>query len=313
MLTLVPNQFAAKAAAALGMPRAFIISRVCYRAAKAGMITGVLLAIARISGETAPLLFTALNNQFFSTNMNAPMASLPVVIFQFAPLAIQRMAAAGLDRRAHHHRHRARAVDRRARAVREEVVMNVATAATTTVATPTATHAPIDVAGLAEKVSIRNLNFYYDGESKALKDINLSLYQGKVFGVIGPSGCGKSTLLRVLNRDVRSLSEPARRWPGSVRRRRHPVAEAGSQSAACAHRMVFQKPTPFPMSIYENIAFGIRLYEKALEIGARQPRRDVAAARAALWDEAKDKLNATGSACRGGQQQRLCIARHRRG
>jgi phosphate transport system permease protein len=83
MLTLVPNQLR-EAAAALGMPRAFIISRVCYRAAKAGMITGVLLAIARISGETAPLLFTALNNQFFSTNMNAPMASLPVVIFQFA-------------------------------------------------------------------------------------------------------------------------------------------------------------------------------------------------------------------------------------
>jgi phosphate transport system permease protein len=83
MLTLVPNQLR-EAAAALGMPRAFVIAKVCYRAAKAGMITGVLLAVARISGETAPLLFTALNNQFFSTNLNAPMASLPTVIFQFA-------------------------------------------------------------------------------------------------------------------------------------------------------------------------------------------------------------------------------------
>jgi phosphate transport system permease protein len=83
MLTLVPNQLR-EAASALGMPRAYVIGRVCYRAAKAGMITGVLLAIARISGETAPLLFTALNNQFFSTNLDAPMASLPVVIFQFA-------------------------------------------------------------------------------------------------------------------------------------------------------------------------------------------------------------------------------------
>jgi phosphate transport system permease protein len=83
MLTLVPNQLR-EAAAALGMPRAFIIMRVCYRAAKAGMITGVLLAIARISGETAPLLFTALNNQFWSVDLNAPVASLPVVIFQFA-------------------------------------------------------------------------------------------------------------------------------------------------------------------------------------------------------------------------------------
>jgi phosphate transport system permease protein len=83
MLTLVPNQLR-EAAAALGTPRAIIIGKVCYRAAKAGMVTGALLAIARISGETAPLLFTALNNQFWSTNLNAPMASLPVVIFQFA-------------------------------------------------------------------------------------------------------------------------------------------------------------------------------------------------------------------------------------
>ena len=83
MLNLVPNQLR-EAAASLGMPRAYIIARVCYRAAQAGMITGVLLAIARISGETAPLLFTALNNQFWSTDLNAPMASLPVVIFQFA-------------------------------------------------------------------------------------------------------------------------------------------------------------------------------------------------------------------------------------
>jgi len=83
MLTLVPNQLR-EAAAAIGMPRAFVIGKVCYRAAKAGMVTGVLLAVARISGETAPLLFTALNNQFFSWNLNAPMASLPTVIFQFA-------------------------------------------------------------------------------------------------------------------------------------------------------------------------------------------------------------------------------------
>jgi phosphate transport system permease protein len=83
MLILVPNELR-EAAAALGTPRAFVITTVCYRAAKAGMITGVLLATARISGETAPLLFTALNNQFWSTNLNAPMASLPTVIFQFA-------------------------------------------------------------------------------------------------------------------------------------------------------------------------------------------------------------------------------------
>jgi phosphate transport system permease protein len=83
MLLLVPDQLR-EAAVSIGTPRAFVIAKVCYRAAKAGMITGVLLAIARISGETAPLLFTSLNNQFWSTNLNAPMSSLPVVIFQFA-------------------------------------------------------------------------------------------------------------------------------------------------------------------------------------------------------------------------------------
>ena len=83
MLLLVPDPLR-EAAVSIGTPRAFVIAKVCYRAAKAGMITGVLLAIARISGETAPLLFTALNNQFWSTNLNAPMSSLPVVIFQFA-------------------------------------------------------------------------------------------------------------------------------------------------------------------------------------------------------------------------------------
>jgi len=83
MLRLVPDTLR-EAAASIGLPRAHMIVQVAYRAARAGIVTGVLLAIARISGETAPLLFTALNNQFFSANMNAPMPSLPVVIFQFA-------------------------------------------------------------------------------------------------------------------------------------------------------------------------------------------------------------------------------------
>ena len=83
MLLLVPGPLR-EAATAMGLPRAHVITKVAYKAAQAGMITGVLLGIARVSGETAPLLFTALNNQFFSTNLNGPMASLPTVIFQFA-------------------------------------------------------------------------------------------------------------------------------------------------------------------------------------------------------------------------------------
>jgi phosphate transport system permease protein len=83
MLTLVPNALR-EAAASIGLPRAHMVIRIAYRAARAGILTGILLAVARISGETAPLLFTALNNQFWSTNLNAPVSSLPVVIFQFA-------------------------------------------------------------------------------------------------------------------------------------------------------------------------------------------------------------------------------------
>ena len=83
MLTLVPNALR-EAATSIGLPRSLAIRHICYRAARAGMVTGVLLAVARISGETAPLLFTSLNNQFWSTNLNAPVSSLPVVIFQFA-------------------------------------------------------------------------------------------------------------------------------------------------------------------------------------------------------------------------------------
>jgi phosphate transport system ATP-binding protein len=185
--------------------------------------------------------------------------------------------------------------------------MNVATAATTTVATPTATHAPIDVAGLAEKVSIRNLNFYY-GESKALKDINLSLYQGKVSAFIGPSGCGKSTLLRVLNRMYDLY--PNQRADGQVLFDGGDILSPKQDLNLLRARigMVFQKPTPFPMSIYENIAFGVRLYER-LSRADLDARVEHALTRAALWNEVKDKLATNGLSLSGGQQQRLCIAR----
>jgi phosphate transport system permease protein len=83
MLLLVPDTLR-EAAASIGLPRSLMIQRIAYRAARSGIVTGILLAVARVSGETAPLLFTALNNQFYSTNLNAPMPTLPVVIFQFA-------------------------------------------------------------------------------------------------------------------------------------------------------------------------------------------------------------------------------------
>ena len=180
--------------------------------------------------------------------------------------------------------------------------MNVAS-----VAVPTVSHAPISTVGLANKISIRSLNFYY-GESKALKDISMSLYQGKVTAFIGPSGCGKSTLLRVLNRMYDLY--PHQRADGEVLFDGQDILSPKQDLNLLRARigMVFQKPTPFPMSIYENIAFGVRLYEK-LPKSEMDGRVETSLRRAALWDEAKDKLNANGLSLSGGQQQRLCIAR----
>ena len=172
---------------------------------------------------------------------------------------------------------------------------------------PMVLHAAVGTDGLAEKVTIRDLEFFY-GESRALKGISLPLYANKATAFIGPSGCGKSTLLRILNRMYDLY--PNQRATGQVLFDGENLLDAGQDINLLRARigMVFQKPTPFPMSIYENIAFGIRLYEKLprAEMDARVER---ALRRAALWDEVKDKLAASGLSLSGGQQQRLCIAR----
>jgi phosphate transport system ATP-binding protein len=172
---------------------------------------------------------------------------------------------------------------------------------------PTVTHAAVDAATLDKKISIRSLNFYY-GHSKALKDINLPLYTGKVMAFIGPSGCGKSTLLRILNRMYDLY--PNQRAEGEVLFDGEDILSPKQDLNLLRARigMVFQKPTPFPMSIYENIAFGIRLYEK-LPKSELDGRVETSLRRAALWDEVKGKLNTNGLSLSGGQQQRLCIAR----
>jgi phosphate transport system ATP-binding protein len=172
---------------------------------------------------------------------------------------------------------------------------------------PTVTHAAAQTGAMEEKVGVRNLNFYYGG-NRALKDINVSLYAKRVTAFIGPSGCGKSTLLRILNR-VYDLY-PNQRAEGEVMLDGENILAPSQDLNLLRARvgMVFQKPTPFPMSIYENIAFGVRLYERAgkadLDVRVEQALR-----RAALWEEVKDKLGANGLSLSGGQQQRLCIAR----
>ena len=158
-----------------------------------------------------------------------------------------------------------------------------------------------------EKVSVRDLQFYY-GASLALKGINLPLYERKSTAFIGPSGCGKSTLLRVLNRMYDLY--PGQRAVGEVMLDGENILSPDLDLNLLRSRvgMVFQKPTPFPMSIYDNIAFGMRLYEK-LPKSEMDGRVELALKRSALWTEVKDKLNASGLSLSGGQQQRLCIAR----
>ena len=175
------------------------------------------------------------------------------------------------------------------------------------VTTPSVSHAASDTADLTEKISIQSLDFFY-GEAKALKQISLPLYQGKVTAFIGPSGCGKSTLLRVLNRMYDLY--PNQRAAGEVLFDGEDILSPKQDLNLLRARvgMVFQKPTPFPMSIYENIAFGVRLYERTAK-SELDRRVESSLRRAALWEEVKDKLNANGLSLSGGQQQRLCIAR----
>jgi phosphate transport system ATP-binding protein len=159
----------------------------------------------------------------------------------------------------------------------------------------------------AERVTVRNLNFYY-GNHKALKNINVSLYSGLVTAFIGPSGCGKSTLLRILNR-IYDLY-PNQRVEGEVLLDGRNILGAREDLNLLRARvgMVFQKPTPFPMTIYDNIAFGIKLYENVSK-SELDGRVESALRRSALWDEVKEKLHSSGLGLSGGQQQRLCIAR----
>ena len=157
------------------------------------------------------------------------------------------------------------------------------------------------------RVSIRNLDFFY-GARQALKSISLDLPDRRVTGLIGPSGCGKSTLLRVLNRMYDLY--PGQRATGEVLMDGRNLLADDVDVNALRSRigMVFQKPTPFPMSVHDNIAFGVRLHEK-LSRAQMEERVEWSLTRAALWDEVKDRLQASAAGLSGGQQQRLCIAR----
>jgi phosphate transport system ATP-binding protein len=157
------------------------------------------------------------------------------------------------------------------------------------------------------KIEVRNLDFYY-GKFQALHGVSLRMAEHKVTAFIGPSGCGKSTMLRAFNRMFELY--PDQRASGQVLMDGEDLLASKVDVSLLRARigMVFQKPTPFPMSIYDNIAFGVRLFEK-LRRGEMDERVEWALTKAALWNEVKDKLNQSGDSLSGGQQQRLCIAR----
>ena len=157
------------------------------------------------------------------------------------------------------------------------------------------------------KLTVRDLNFYY-GKFHALKNINLTIPEKKVTAFIGPSGCGKSTLLRTMNRMFELY--PDQRASGEIILDGENLLTSKKDVALIRAQigMVFQKPTPFPMSIYDNIAFGVKLFEN-MNSSEMDDRVEWALRKAALWDEVKDKLNQSGASLSGGQQQRLCIAR----
>lgn len=157
------------------------------------------------------------------------------------------------------------------------------------------------------KIEVKNLNFYY-GKFHALRDVTMSIQENKVTAFIGPSGCGKSTLLRTLNRMFELY--PGQRAEGEVLLDGENLLTTKTDIFLIRAKvgMVFQKPTPFPMSIYDNIAFGVRLFER-LSKWEMEERVEWALSKAALWNEVKDKLHQSGNSLSGGQQQRLCIAR----
>lgn len=165
----------------------------------------------------------------------------------------------------------------------------------------------LETANVKNAIEVKNLDFYY-GKFKGLKSINLNIAENKVTAFIGPSGCGKSTLLRTFNRMYDLY--PGQRAEGQINLYGEDILDPKLDLNLLRSKvgMIFQKPTPFPMTIYDNIAFGVKLYENLSKVDMDE-RVEWALNKAALWNEVKDKLNQSGLSLSGGQQQRLCIAR----
>ena len=307
VLQLVPNGYR-EAALALGIARWRTIVQIVMRTALKGIVTGVLLALARVAGETAPLLFTAFGNRFWTHHSDRTHRRDAAANFRLRHFTLRRLASAGVGGRVRVgparpvHQHRRALFD--ARPVPTQRLIH---SWPTTQPIPVTAPAPPTAAN-ATALNVRNLSVFF-GENHVLKNVSLDIAARAVTAIIGPSGCGKSTFLRALNRMHELV--PEARMTGDIRLFGDDIYAPGVEPVIVRRRvgMVFQKSNPFPtMSIAENVTVGLRL-NGARDRKLLAERTEQALRMAALWDEVKDRLNAPAISLSGGQQQRLCIAR----
>ena len=312
-----------EAGLALGIARWKIITVIVVRTALKGIITGILIATARVAGETAPLLFTALGNNFWSHRLSEPISALPLQIFTYAISPYDdwhRQAWAG-------------ALVLMALILTLNIVVRVLVPAIANSidplklmadlspakpitmrppggGSPAAGRIPPSAAAGGREVAfdITGFSLWY-GASQALFDVDIRIPARAVTAIIGPSGCGKSTFLRALNR-MHELT-PGTRIAGNLRLFGEDLYAAAIDPVVVRRRvgMVFQKSNPFPtMSVADNVLVGLRL-NGVRDRAFLRDRLEASLRMAALWDEVKDHLDRPGISLSGGQQQRLCIAR----
>ena len=323
-----------EAGLALGAPKWKVIADIVISSSIAGIVTGIMVALARVAGETAPLLFTAFGNRFWHSSLLQPIAALPLQIFSYAISPFDdwhRQAWAGalvligivfmMNLSANYFVFRrdrflfGKSSDKTEDSNNSERKLTMKSIASPSIPEKLEKFSlnkrinidPLDVNDLPVKISVKNLNFYY-GKQQVLKEDSMNISSRRVTALIGPSGCGKSTLLRTFNRMDEVI--PSSRMEGEVLIDRNNIYDKITDVVALRQKvgMVFQKFTPFPKSIYDNVSYGLKI----IGIKDRNLLNEMvekSLRRAALWDEVKDQLGKSALALSGGQQQRLCIAR----
>ena len=312
MLKLVPNELR-EASYALGVPKWKTIMKVVLPTAFSGIITGILLGLARVMGETAPLIILGPYTKVIASDLfGGLMATLPTMINNDRGENLAAGRRPGLGRRPHPHpaHLRAQPAGPVHRPLQQgQGLTTGATRRTRTATRPTASEKRQKATDtMAKRIDVKDLDIYY-GDFKAVEGVTMTVEPRSVTSFIGPSGCGKSTVLRTLNRMHEVI--PGARVEGSVMLDDQDLYASSMDPVAVRRTvgMVFQRPNPFPtMSIRDNVAAGLKLNgmkgKKELDEVVERSLKS-----ANLWNEVKDRLDKPGAGLSGGQQQRLCIAR----